>query len=386
MKEDLAFENLALQEALHNNHAKNQRQINELQNRVEEISEHRDRHKKQSKLVAILSSVITLATGISHYRTIEKARTIIEARDKIIDRQSNTIRSIDSELGATQKSQNLIPLDVEKRIVEFSQRLELAQSSKGEITTSHDSAPSEIHRNLYNGSQEQKISALETIVGKHYIRQIQEMSEIKPDETELARDVTVASSHPDISANELRGYMQGFPSSWVKGKISKITIHQEDLGPKVSIIRSGNAIGLFETKSDKIDIFGAAVGKKNLTRFDKTLAHEMAHGNDWIRNSSLSFNERIDLLAKIASRTLSDDRYISTYVEVIGVKDQETTQSARCEEYFAELAAAYFNNPTELHYKDFLIIHNLVLKHNPRFDIDEYKRYRAWAFDTYKEL
>ncbi len=78
MKEDLAFENLALREALHSNHTENQRRIHNLQDTIEEISEHRDRHKKQGRLVAILSSVITLASGISHYRTIEKARTIIE--------------------------------------------------------------------------------------------------------------------------------------------------------------------------------------------------------------------------------------------------------------------------------------------------------------------
>ena len=386
MKEGLEFENFALKEALYKNHAKNQQEIHKLRDRIDEISDQRDRYKKQNKLVAILSSVITLATGISHYRTIEKAKAVIESRDEIINRQNNTITAIDKELGTIQKSQNFIPEDAEKRIVEFSQRLALAQSDKGQVTTSFDSPPSEIHRDLNNGSLEQKISALEKIVGKHYIHHIQEISDKKPDEAELTRDLAVTSSHPDINANELRGYMQGFPSSWIKGKISKITIHHENLGPKVSVVRSGDSIGVFHANNDSIDIFGAAVGKENLRLFDKTLAHEMAHGNDWIRNSSLSFSERIDLLAKIASRIISEDRYISTYVELVGVKDQETTQSARCEEYFAEIAAAYFNNPMELHYKDFLIIHNLVLKDNPRFDIDEYKRYRVWAFDAYKEL
>lgn len=104
-----------------------------------------------------------------------------------------------------------------------------------------------------------------------------------------------------------------------------------------------------------------------------TLFHEIMHCNDWIRDSKMSTEERLNLLTSILERIKSEDRYKSSYVEAIespyGDKD---TLYIRCVEYFAEIGEEYFLNPRKFEEQnpvDFKIIDEFVKNKSPNFDV-----------------
>jgi hypothetical protein len=379
MKRDLKFENLALQEALTTSQAQNRIERAHYEADILEAEEERDHARKQNKIIGICSAVSSIAIAISHFLAAEKAESIISS-------QSAHIVDLAERINSLNKIAINDPQEKEHKIVELSQRLERVQSKHNKVTTPHDAPPPHEHELLLHGSYAEKVAILKTILGKDYVQTVENLNVRTVRHTERSQELSITGSHPYLEAKEVVQYIQGFPSDWVNGKVAKIVIHQETYGKKISILRDGDTVGEFDTENDSVHIYGATIGETNLTQFDRTVSHEVAHGNDWIRNSELTTPERIDLLSKIVARLLSKDRFVSSYVESIQAPDKETIISHQCEEYFAEIASAFFSNPTELHHKDYLIIHELVMKKNALFDIEAEKRKRVRSFNSYREL
>ena len=335
MKEDLEFENLALRDALENANAKIALDAQRLQNAREKIQ---SRTNLAVQLTSVLGSIAALATGIA-FSIHNEASEIKPVLHKFI--------------------------------------------------SSEDPPPSGEDEILLRGGEDEKIEILTEAFGEPYIKVVLNKAqnhESVEKHVDLSNDLTVTGSHNFMNAEEAAAYIKGFPSSWTHNKVARITIKQENFGPVSSYSTSGRVIGRFSSNDNSITLYGSIIKEKNLRQFDLTVAHEIAHGNDWLRDSELTPTERINLLAKVYVRVNSEDRFRSGYVESIGTNDKKTTLSHKCEEYFAEIAAAYFNDPSTLNYKDFTIIHNLISKKSPDFDIDKSKWQRVSSFSTHREI
>lgn len=62
--------------------------------------------------------------------------------------------------------------------------------------------------------------------------------------------------------------------------------------------------------------------------------------------------ERLELLVKVAARVASPDRYKTTAVEEVAIKDDQTKLRVQCEHYYAAIKHA---PPQSLHYDDYLL-------------------------------
>jgi len=291
-------------------------------------------------------------------------------------------------LGQQRKQEITIAND--SRITELATRLEHAEKKILQATSPLDPPPPAELKILTYGTHAEKVDYLSKHFDSQYLQNILSEKTIKKfttnNQAEIPRDVVVTGSHELLSAPEVVRYLKGYPDAWINGNIVKVTLRSEEFGRTSNNSIYSKTAGYFNRETKTINIFGATIKGKNLTMFDRTIAHEVAHSNDWISSDDLTVAERIDLLAKIYARTLSHDRYISAYVESVTGPDYATLISTRCEEYFATISEAYFNNPTELNYKDYQIIHDLVSKKNPIYDIEEGKRIRVSSFNSYKFL
>lgn len=73
----------------------------------------------------------------------------------------------------------------------------------------------------------------------------------------------------------------------------------------------------------------------------ETLDHEIAHNNDWDNCHLLSNQERIDFFFEVTERFLSDDRFISSYVESLMFEDENAGKYIRAREYWATINEEY---------------------------------------------
>lgn len=62
--------------------------------------------------------------------------------------------------------------------------------------------------------------------------------------------------------------------------------------------------------------------------------------------------ERLELLVKVAARVASPDRYKTTSVEDVAIRDEQTKLRVQCENYYAAIKQAL---PKSLHYADYLL-------------------------------
>ncbi|OGH60470.1 MAG: hypothetical protein A2848_03305 [Candidatus Magasanikbacteria bacterium RIFCSPHIGHO2_01_FULL_50_8] len=301
--------------------------------------------ERRGSLASLFASVATLAAGIAVYSSV-RASNMTDAYIAVLDR-----------------------------------------SQTDEMSTETAGVNPEIEV-LKRGCTAERVALLRQRLGDAYIDIL-----IKPGSRTFYEDehhhdsidtpVEITSTHDEISTDEMREYLNGYPASWLQGKVSKIRFNRELYGPPSSYLKGGKTLGLFFSREEKIEIFGSVVDRKNMTKFDRVVAHEIAHGNDWRTDDNLTVDQRIELLAKVASRVLSEDRFRSGYVEAIEVAGDPQTQFAlKCTEYWAEISREYFNRPHSLSYKDFVIVHDHVRKTDPQFDIEQGKRTRVTAFNT----
>ncbi len=115
------------------------------------------------------------------------------------------------------------------------------------------------------------------------------------------------------------------------------------------------------------------------------MSHELAHANDWEFDNQLSAEARIYLLAKVAQRLESSDRYHSAYVESIQEKDKQYQYYKKCLEYWAEICGAYFSDPDreDLPEQDRKLIEFHLSKTTPGFDARGAKKIRDKLIQNY---
>jgi hypothetical protein len=267
--------------------------------------------------------------------------------------------------------------------------LQLLERSHGDVMSTENAGVDPLIETLERGNTVERAAILRQRLGNAYVDLLMRPEshstfyESQHHHDSISGPTEITSTHDEISVDEIGHYLKGYPNSWLQGKVAKIKFSQEKFGPPSGYVKNGRTIGLFHTREEKIEIFGSVVDRKNMSRFDRVVAHEIAHGNDWRTDDKLTIDQRIELLAKVASRVLSEDRFRSGYVEAIEVAGDPQTQFAlKCTEYWAEISREYFNNPRSLSYKDFVIVHDHVRRTDPDFDIDDGRRTRVMAFNT----
>ena len=126
----------------------------------------------------------------------------------------------------------------------------------------------------------------------------------------------------------------------------------------------------------------------------------MCHAHDW-RN--ITSDAEFKRFAKaLGIRILSPDRFQSPYVESISVDNWERLTSSSVEEivaspelekvfflrqgeYWAEICAQYFDDPSELSYPDWKIVNERVHKLDPKFEPRRAKEVREALIHTPKK-
>ena len=190
--------------------------------------------------------------------------------------------------------------------------------------------------------------------------------------------VVEEDSHPQLEAIEtgegrinlemLRSILATFPRNWVNGQISAIS--QTD---KVEVIEKDGVRWTkdadFRFTNEKITLY-KNIKTHPLGLFAHVLAHESAHANDWKGNNRASYEDKLNLLFKLIGRLDSDERFKSEYAES-KLKDSENTKLNRylyAQEYWADICAQYFQDPTQLSMDDFEIVDAWVKKSDPNFN------------------
>ncbi len=171
----------------------------------------------------------------------------------------------------------------------------------------------------------------------------------------------------EISTNILREYLNTFPLGWVE---------------EITYIGQSNEYEQMSYKGVKGSALAscAKVGKQSIITFYiptrsaspayvmHSLSHEIAHANDWSNDEEMSYKERVDLLYDISQRVFANDRFLSSYVESIENPELGERNFQRATEYWAEISAQYFSDPTKLNIKDYAIVDSQVRKADPNYN------------------
>lgn len=247
-------------------------------------------------------------------------------------------------------------------------------------------------------TENQKIEKLNQLLGKAYVDLIRsenrhntEIGEVPHFEPiQINRYVHRASTsvlHEISTANMEQFFLQGLPQNWIAGEIKGIkqatkSLKRSDLRHEVGSAKDGEIAGT-HNRTTKLIHFYPKTKEMYSSSFDHLANHEAAHANDWLTDDTLTASERIAVLFQVAERITAPDRYKSSYVESIEMKDAQTTQRIRCHEYFAEISAVYFTRPDTLHIKDYRIVDSVVRRNDPNFDFDKARavRYAAMGID-----
>lgn len=193
---------------------------------------------------------------------------------------------------------------------------------------------------------------------------------LKMAQEKVSKPVSIESNIPtqgeDVKISEIRNYLATLPKKWTKGEITRIktTTKKEDLNTS----RSG-ALATYNNESKRI-LFDYNVANTQERRYNiHALSHEVAHGNDFLTDVDLSWNERYSLYKKVKDRLKSEDRFKTHYLVDLEQEfsDGEIHWILFAREYWAEICAQYMSDPTQLHIDDFKLVHEFVIKNEPDY-------------------
>ena len=186
-----------------------------------------------------------------------------------------------------------------------------------------------------------------------------------------------------LSGSEIISLLDNtLPRGWGRGDVATITQRAEMLsmppgyGKKAGGKGVGVAMAVATSRENEGEKGGmiefsrhAAAGSSVERILEDALFHEIAHLNDWENDKDTSFEERVDLVLKIAERLKSEDRYRSPYLERIENENKEEELYLRAKEYWAEIASQYFRDPNKLNAKDAEIVAGHIERTDPEFDV-----------------
>lgn len=193
-----------------------------------------------------------------------------------------------------------------------------------------------------------------------------------------------------------------FPNNWASN-IEVSVIKYEDKVKNISEgynIKGGKAWADYNPNTKNITFYQ---GTKNYPIYENInicLTHELGHANDWDTDNETSVDDKMVLLVSIAERLDSPDRYMSSYVESIGIPDttkeiaEGTTYYSnahqrqkynKAKEYWGEICSVYFSSPGLLNVKDFELVDNWVKKNDPTFNLEKSIELRSEMIKDYSK-
>lgn len=203
-------------------------------------------------------------------------------------------------------------------------------------------------------------------------------SGIKKNIGNLETDQTIERLGVEVSAIETGGgklspqvlgeYLKSLPKDWVEGEVAAIVQSHNSIPVGYKGVQTENALAV-NTGFGKSKIIFSSQSKDCWRSFVvESLGHEIAHSNDWERDDQMTYTERVELLFRIAHRLSAGNRFRSTYVESIEGDTAEEKNYYRAVEYWAEICAQYFIDPTALHIEDYQIVDEQIRKTDPHYN------------------
>ncbi len=199
-------------------------------------------------------------------------------------------------------------------------------------------------------------------IKRHQLPESHELMHIEPIEThngiistEVLKNI-ITKTYP-------RGWFQNSVHSIKRGYFKDDHIsHMRD--PKNWKILAVNDRG--EGKKTSSIVFNHEESQKadKQSLIENALFHESCHAVE----NLLPVADANNLFEAIANRVEASDRFQSTYVENIETNKKKETMFYKVQEYWAEICSQFFQDPTRLHVKDFLIVSEQITKVDPAFN------------------
>ena len=171
----------------------------------------------------------------------------------------------------------------------------------------------------------------------------------------------------EIRANVLSEYLNSLPRSWAE-EIAYIGQSNEYGQMSYEGVKGGALASCAGVGKQSVITFYAPTRGTSPAYVMHSLSHEIAHANDWSEDEEMSYKERVDLLYDIAQRVFANDRFHSSYVESIENPDLGKRNYQRAVEYWAEICAQYFSDPTKLNIRDYAIVDSQVRETDPNYN------------------
>jgi hypothetical protein len=167
-----------------------------------------------------------------------------------------------------------------------------------------------------------------------------------------------------------------FPENW----ILDLQVFFEEANKPLSNTSAPNRLvwgeEVFENEGKKfiIRIYPDALTKyRDSEILDKTIAHEIAHANDWRNNKELNTWEKVEFFKSVAARYNAKDRYhedwADKYLSGIKFDSEEETAYNQIMEYWAIIVSVYISqNSKDLPAADQAIVKSILERTSPGFD------------------
>lgn len=173
----------------------------------------------------------------------------------------------------------------------------------------------------------------------------------------------------NVDVDHLESLIAGFPRNWIHGEIEAIIQSSKEGGIYEIDGIEWTTVANFQRRDTKINLFARTL-KDSADHVVDILAHEAGHANDWFSDSTTSYEEKLELLANVAKRIEDPDRFQFVYAEskTKKTRDQKFNRYLHAQEYWADICAQYFKDPTRLPMEDFELVDGWVRKGDPDYD------------------
>ncbi len=187
----------------------------------------------------------------------------------------------------------------------------------------------------------------------------------------IKRDIVIEEAIPskdkEVSVEDIEKYLATLPEGWVKGEISSIGSSGEW---REGFGMPSSALAIFYHESGRI-VFNRDMAKTQKRGYNiHAISHEIAHGNDFLSDSNISWQERYSLYKRIKERLKSENRFRTHYLFKLENKFEQGKYGwlPMIREYWAETCAQYMSDPSQLHIDDFSLVHEFVMRNDPEYD------------------
>lgn len=160
------------------------------------------------------------------------------------------------------------------------------------------------------------------------------------------------------------GALEKLPPGWRKN-IGEIRFNDQieklptSYGTPKNWILSARTAYRRETQKTDL-VFFRIPHKRTQSSFQSDFYHEAAHASDWQRSTQHSTDDSIRFAYAVLERIKSSERFYSPYVESIRNKDKQTETYIKTVEYWAEIAAQYFKDKSQLPLQDQRLVEDII--------------------------